>query len=128
VSGTVFSEQAEDLVNVMRMFVRGCFAQPLAAADEALMLGINLQCPSRVRAAMFSRSLQNDDMLTNLDGPILVIHGTNDEVINVETSQHIVATAKGARMVVAEGAGHAVFWEEPGWFDAQLAEFASSVW
>jgi len=127
VDGTVFSENAEDITRTMRMFVRGCFAEQLPPEEEMMMLGFNLQCPSRVRAALFSRSLQNDDVLVQLRLPVLVVHGDADEVVNIDTGHHISATVKEASMSVFSGVGHGPFWEQSERFNAELAEFASSL-
>jgi pimeloyl-ACP methyl ester carboxylesterase len=127
VAGTVFSESEEEVAKTMRMFVRGCFAEPLRAEDEMMMLGINLQCPSRVRAALFSRTLQNDDVLEQLMVPVLVIHGEADEVVKIDTGRHIASNVKHATMSTYDRAGHALFWEQPERFNAELAEFAASV-
>lgn len=127
VAGTVFSEDTEEIAKAMRMFVRGCFAKPLPIEEEVMMLGLNLQCPSRVRAALFSRTLQNDDVLAQLKIPVFVTHGKADEVIRIETGRHIASKVKRATMSEYEAAGHALFWEQPERFNAELAEFAASV-
>jgi non-heme chloroperoxidase len=127
VAGTVFSENAEDVAKAMRMFLRGCFAKPLPLDEEMMMLGFNLQCPSRVRAALFNRTVENDDLLTQLTLPVLVVQGDADEVVNIETGRHILSTVKGASMSVYNGAAHAPFWEQPERFNAELAEFVSSL-
>jgi pimeloyl-ACP methyl ester carboxylesterase len=127
VAGTVFSEDDEEIADAMRMFLRGCFAEPLPPDEEMMMLGLNLQCPSRVRAALFSRRLQNDDVLAQLRLPVLVVHGDADEVVSIETGQHISSTVKHASMSVFSGAGHGPFWEQSERFNAELAELASST-
>jgi pimeloyl-ACP methyl ester carboxylesterase len=127
VAGTVFSEDAEEITSAMRMFLRGCFAQRLPPDEEMMLLGFNLLCPSRVRAALFSRSLQNDEVLAKLRLPVLVVHGDADEVVNIETGQHIASTVRDASMSVFAGAGHGPFWEQSERFNAELAEFVSSL-
>ncbi len=127
VAGTVFSENAEEVAKAMRMFLRGCFANPLPLDEEMMMLGFNLQCPSRVRAGLFNRTAENDDLLTQLTLPVLVVHGDADEVVNIETGRHISSTVKGASMSVYSGAAHAPFWEQPERFNAELADFVSSL-
>lgn len=125
VAGTVFSSGDEDIARVMRLFLKGCFARGLEPEEEAMMLGFNLKCPSRVRAALFGRTLRNDDILKQLRLPVLVVHGDGDEVVNLETGRHIASTVVGSSMSVFEGAGHGSFWEHPERFNSELAAFAS---
>ena len=127
VAGTVFTEDAEEIAKAMRLFVRGCFAEPPSPTDEAMMLGVNLECPSRVRAALFNRAVQNDDLLPNLSVPVLVIHGTADEVVRVETGRHIAQQVPHARIIELPGLGHAPFWEDSEAFNRELGTFANSL-
>ncbi|HUF52850.1 MAG TPA: alpha/beta hydrolase [Dehalococcoidia bacterium] len=127
VSGTVFANDAEELARTMRQFLRGCFAQPLLACDEMMMLGFNLQCPSRVRAALFNRTLHNDDVLTELTLPVLVLHGDADQVVDIGTAQHISSRVKGSSMKVIEGAGHGTFWDQPERFNNEVIQFACAL-
>jgi non-heme chloroperoxidase len=126
-AGTVFSADGEEIARAMRAFIRGCFARPLAAEDEMLMLGFNLQCPSRVRAALFARSVANDDVLAGIGVPALVVHGTADEVVRVGTGRHIAATVPAAEISIFDGTGHAPFWEEPQRFNRELDAFLRRV-
>ena len=126
VAGTVFSANDEEVSRAMRVFVRGCFAKLLPAGEEALFLGFNLQCPSRVRAALFNRAIGNDDLLARLRLPVLVVHGASDEVIRIGTGRHIASLVPGALMSEYEGVGHAPFWEDADRFNAELASFAES--
>ncbi len=127
VAGTVFSENADEATSAMRAFVRGCFLRSLPLQEEMMMLGANLLCPSRVRLALFSRVLENDDILAQITVPVLVSHGEADEVVKVHTGHHIASTARDAAISVYPGVGHAPFWEEPLRFNEELADFVSSV-
>jgi pimeloyl-ACP methyl ester carboxylesterase len=126
-AGTVFSSDDEQIARAMRLFLRGCFANPLPIDDEMMMLGSNLLCPSRVRAALFNRSLRNDDILSELRVPVLVMHGGADEVVRVDTGRHIASSVSGATLSTFEGVGHAPFWESPEQFNRALGEFAASL-
>jgi non-heme chloroperoxidase len=126
-AGTVFAEDLDEAATAMRTFVRGCFAAPLLDEDEQLLLETNLQCPSSVRLALFSRAQENDDVLAAIRVPTLVSHGAADEVVDLETAQHIARQVEGARLSVYEGCGHAPFWEETERFNRELAELASAL-
>ena len=45
------------------------------------MLGYNLAVPPYVRQALFSRSFDNDDLLSRIRKPVLVVHGAQDAVV-----------------------------------------------
>jgi pimeloyl-ACP methyl ester carboxylesterase len=124
-AGTVFSHDDEEIARAMRLFIRGCFAKPLPCDEEALMLGFNLRCPSRVRGALLSRSVANDDVLARINVPVLVVHGTGDEVVRIDTGRHIASMIPGAKLSAYEGAGHAPFWEETERFNHELGAFAA---
>ncbi len=126
-AGTVFSESAEEAAAAMRAFVQRCFARPLPFTEELTMLGFNLMCPPRVRLALFTRRLQNDDILGQIRVPVLVTHGAADQVVDVETGRHSASQIRGSKLSVYEGVGHAPFWEEADRFNAELAELASSL-
>ncbi len=123
VAGTVFSNDGEEVARAMRLFLRGCFATSPSLDDELLMLGFNLLCPSRVRAALLSRSVRNDDVLAQVNAPVLVIHGAADEVVRAATGRHIASTVTGAELAVYEDTGHAPFWEDPARFNRDLERF-----
>jgi non-heme chloroperoxidase len=126
-SGTVFSENAEEASTAMRMLVRGCFAGPLPLDEELLLLGFNLLCPPRVRLQLFGRKLENDDVLAAIRLPTLVTHGAADAVVDLETGRHIAELIQGSRLSVYDGCSHAPFWEDADRFNRELADFASAI-
>jgi 3-oxoadipate enol-lactonase len=51
--------------------------------------------------------------LQELRLPMLVIHGTADELIPVENGRLIASVIPGARLEILDGVGHLFFWERP---------------
>ena len=49
--------------------LRLCFAEEASAEDLYLMLGYTVSVPPYVRQALFSRSLDNDDLLSKIRKP-----------------------------------------------------------
>ncbi len=45
--------------------------------------------------------------------PVLVIHGTEDEMLPVENARLIASLIEGSQLEVFEGVGHLFFWERP---------------
>jgi non-heme chloroperoxidase len=57
------------------------FARQLSADDLYLMLGYNVSVPLHVREALFSRVIDNDDLLPKIRRPVLITHGDDDAVV-----------------------------------------------
>jgi 3-oxoadipate enol-lactonase len=53
------------------------------------------------------------ERLPSLDAPVLVVHGTEDEMLPVENARVIASRIPGARLEILDGAGHLFFWERP---------------
>ena len=103
------------------MFSRQGSAEWEVAVASAMMV------PPVVRLAMFSRLLDNDDVLANIRVPTLVVHGAADRVVKQTAAQHIARTVPGARLLVYPGVGHAPHLEDSGRFNRDLAEFVGSI-
>jgi non-heme chloroperoxidase len=121
----VLAPDVRTSLTATRAFAR-LMADPMSSTFEVL-LGSAMMVPPEVRLAMFSRALDNDDLLETLDLPTLVVHGGEDRVVRVSSSEHVVELVPEARLLVYEGAGHAAFLDDPQRFDGDLADFARSV-
>ena len=53
------------------------------------------------------------DRLASLDVPTLVIHGSEDRMIDVRNGEMVAEAIPGARLEILDGVGHLFFWEEP---------------
>jgi pimeloyl-ACP methyl ester carboxylesterase len=51
--------------------------------------------------------------LASITTPTLVIHGTEDEMLDVANGEQIASLMPGARLERLEGVGHMFFWEQP---------------
>jgi pimeloyl-ACP methyl ester carboxylesterase len=108
---------------LLRLF----FAQEPAVEDLFLMLGYNLSVPSYVRQALFSRSLNNDDILPKIRKPVLITHGASDAVVKPSAvSQHKASMAH-AEVQMMENAGHAAFWDDAANFNRRQRAFSKSL-
>ena len=86
-----------------------------------------MMVPSAVRAAMFNRLLDNDDVLTRILVPTLVMHGDADRIVRLSAATHTVATVPGARLIVYDGVGHAVQFDAAQRFGRDLSEFVRAT-
>lgn len=76
------------------------------------------------------RGLMEADLHATLAGilvPTLVIWGDQDEILPRGDQQIILDAIHGARLLVYEGAGHVVHWEQPERVVADLVDFAARI-
>ncbi|UYP18166.1 alpha/beta hydrolase [Rhodococcus sp. Z13] len=93
------------------------------AVSQALF-GVSLSTPPRVRAALFDRAVGNDELLAELDVPVLLLHGDVDSVVDVSVAHHAASLLRRATTSVWEGVDHGPFVEDPDRFVAEVGEFA----
>lgn len=122
-----FAEDAEQAAATLDAFVQDCEAAPMVEEDRLLALGYNLLAPPRVRAALFARVADNDDILRTLPVPALVCHGTADGVLLPVASQALAELLPNAQHKTFDGVGHLPFAERAADFDAMLHGFAGSL-
>lgn len=118
-----FATDVEESVRTLQSFLRMCFAQEPSADDLYLMLGYNASVPPFVRQALFSRSLDNDILLSKVRKPVLITHGAADAIVKpAAVDQHKAGIAH-AQIQIMANAGHAPFWDDPQTFNASLKAF-----
>ena len=61
--------------------------------------------------------------LRRIQAPTLVLHGTEDGVVDPRNAEILEREIPGARRVMFEGGGHLFFWEEPDRFVDVVREF-----
>ena len=119
-----FSYDVQESAQAMGSLIRLCFTKEPAERDFYMMLGYNLSTPPYVRQAMFSRSIDNDDLLPQLRKPLLITQGAKDKIVRLRAAEEIKAAVSHATLVLMEGVGHAAFREEPEKFNARLRDLA----
>ena len=63
------------------------------------------------------------DRWRSIAAPTLVIHGTADTVVDYRNSKLLASGLPDARLLLFEGAGHLLFWEQPERFVRVVSEF-----
>jgi pimeloyl-ACP methyl ester carboxylesterase len=63
------------------------------------------------------------DRLGDVRAPALVVHGTEDTVVDPANAELLAERIPGARVVRFDGCGHLLFWEEPARFVGVVGEF-----
>ncbi len=123
----LFSTDVKESVGSLEPFLRLCFAREPAAGDLYLMLGFNVSVPPHVRQALFSRTINNDDILPTLRKPVLITHGAADAVVKPSAASHHKALIAHAEVHMMENAGHTPFWDDAGSFNQRQHTFCESL-
>ena len=123
----LFATEAEESVRSLTSLLRMCFVEEPSSEDLYLMLGYNFAVPPYVRQALFSRSLDNDDLLPTIRKPVLVVHGAQDPVVNPAIIDQYKASITHAQIQLMPGAGHAPFWDDAETFNEHLRTFCESL-
>jgi non-heme chloroperoxidase len=121
------STDAETCVRGLDGLLRLCFARELSPEELYGMLGYNVSVPPYVRQELFSRALDNDDLLPGLRRPILITHGARDAVVRPSIVEQHRSVMPRAEVHLVPGAGHAVFWDDPAGFNERLEAFCDSL-
>jgi non-heme chloroperoxidase len=100
------------------------FANPLEGTAWEIAYGSAMMVPPEVRGGMFSRVLDNDDVLAGIRVPTLILHGTGDRIVRVSAARHTARIVPSARLLLYEDVGHAPHLESPKRLSRDLAEFA----
>jgi pimeloyl-ACP methyl ester carboxylesterase len=123
----LFATDVEESVRSLEALLRMCFAHQPSADELYLMLGYNVSVPPRVRQALFSRSIDNDELLPTIRKPVLITHGGADRIVKPAiVAQHKAGMAH-AQIHLMEDAGHAAFWDDAPSYNRRLGVFCDSL-
>src|SRR4051812_12385670 len=122
-----FSTEAESSVQGLRSLIGLFFSSDPSAEDLYFMLGYNALVPPHVRQALFSRTLDNDDLLSKMEKPILITQGRDDRIVYRAAAEQIRSVAPNAEMDELTGVGHGLFWEAAASFNLRLRDFALTI-
>lgn len=127
VAAQFLSPDEETCVRGLRSLLQLCFAREPPPDEMRKMLEYNVSVPTYVRQGLFSRGLDNDDVLARLRKPVLVTHGARDAIVNPAVVEQHRAAMRHAQVDVVPGAGHAVFWDDATAFNERLNAFCASL-
>jgi pimeloyl-ACP methyl ester carboxylesterase len=124
----LLSTDAEASVRGLGSLLRLCFAREPSVPDLYRMLGYNVAVPPHVRQALFSRSVDNDDLLPTISKPVLITHGADEAIVKPSAVDRHRAGMPHAHVQLMPNAGHAAFWDDAPAFNRRLKAFAASAW
>lgn len=113
----------------VREFQAGALAQSVPQAFLDALMGENLKVPARVWRAAFEGLLQADHTpeLQAIKATALILWGDQDALIGRDQQDVLASGIPNSELVVYAGAGHALHWEEPQRFAADLVAFVEGV-
>lgn len=123
--GDVLSADVRASMNASRALA-ALFARD-RSDDWEIAFGSAMMVPPQIRIAMFSRLLDNDDVLASIRVPTLVVHGRNDRIVQLSAAQHTAKMVPHATLLVYPGVGHAPHLEVATRFNRDLADFVGSI-
>lgn len=106
-----------------RAFLRACFERQPSAEEFETMLAFNMLMAPHARVAMMARGANPGGALARLRIPVLVTHGSKDQIVLPAMSEFTAAAVKGAKLSLYDGIGHAPFLEDAPRFNRELAAF-----
>jgi pimeloyl-ACP methyl ester carboxylesterase len=122
----VLSADVRTSIDATRELTR-MFANPLHGAAWERAYGSAMMVPPAVRVGMWSRVLDNDDVLARMRVPTLVVQGGADRIVRGSAAAHIAATVPGAKLLVYPGVGHAVQLDAAERFNRDLEAFVCAT-
>ena len=123
----LFSGDAAESVASLQSLLRMFFTREPSPAELYTMLGYNASVPPFVRQALFSRVLDNDDLLPTIRRPVLITHGAADAIVKQEAVAQHRSRLPHAQVDIIPNAGHAPFWDDAPSFNRRLAAFCEAV-
>jgi non-heme chloroperoxidase len=110
-------------------FQKATCANPIDSDYYKLLVGESLKVPAHVWKAAANGFMDVDysKALNNLTQPALLVWGDKDAFVSRADQDILLKNIKNATLLVYEGTGHALHWEEPKRFVADLTSFVDKV-
>lgn len=113
-----------------REWQQSTLARPMDVSHFDVVVAETLKVPARVWHEAFQGFLETPGCsheLRELTAPCLLVWGDHDAYTHRENQDRLMAAIPAARLVVQEGAGHGLHWEDPERFARELAEFLAAL-
>ena len=110
-------------------FQKSTLAKPLDPVYYATVVNEGLKVPARVWKDAFAGLMQADyvKQLKDINAPVLIVWGDKDNFCSRADQDVFVRGLKHSRFIIYQGTGHALHWEEPRQFAADLTEFVKKL-
>lgn len=113
----------------MHEFQKSTLAKPIDTAYYNLLVSEGMKVPASVFKAALKGLMEVDysDDLEKIKAPVLIFWGEKDSFCNRDDQHTLASRIKNARLIVYEGTGHALHWEEPERFATDLVNFINKI-
>jgi pimeloyl-ACP methyl ester carboxylesterase len=113
----------------VREFQQSCLAQPVSAEFFDTIVQESLKVPASVWRAVLEAQMDVDfsNELSKINAPALIVWGDRDTFAPRADQDALRAAICDSRLVVYPGAGHALHWEQPERFAADLVAFCDDL-
>lgn len=121
---------ADDLptnLQAVRSFLRALPATPLSREALEPAIGWNMVVSPSVRGHMAGRDVDSDDVLADLEVPVLVTHGRADTTVLQAMAEHVLEVCPSAEVSWYDAVGHLPNLEAPERFNSELRDFTRRV-
>jgi non-heme chloroperoxidase len=115
--------------SVAREFQESTLAGPISPSFLETAIDESLKVPARVWRDAFAGLLEDEHAarLGDIGAPTLLVWGDLDTFVPESDQETLLATIPSSRLEVYWGAGHAVHWEEPARFAADVSAFVKRL-
>jgi non-heme chloroperoxidase len=112
-----------------REFQASTLAHPIDADYFETIVQESLKFPTRIWRDAFRSFLDEDfpDELTKIAAPTLLIWGDQDAFVPFSDQEMMINAISDSRLMIYRGTGHALHWEEPQRFAADLMRYVQQV-
>ncbi len=111
-----------------REFQQSTLGRPIAPEWLETTVQESLKVPARVWQAAFRGFLDTPDFTADLEkltAPALIVWGDRDTYATAADQARLRSVLRNARFLAYEGTGHAIHWEDPARFTADLLTFVA---
>jgi non-heme chloroperoxidase len=110
-------------------FQESTLAGPISPSFLEIAIAESLKVPARVWRSAFAGLLEDEHVarLDSIAAPTLLIWGDQDAFVPESDQETLLATIAESRLEIYRGTGHAVHWEEPARFAADLLAFVERL-
>jgi non-heme chloroperoxidase len=115
--------------NFVLEFQQSTLAQAVPPDFLVTVVQESLKVPARVWKAVLEDLFQDNHAkeLGNIKTPTLIIWGDRDGIFPISEQETLAADIENAQLLIYPDAGHALHWEEPQQFAADLLTFVGSL-
>lgn len=121
------STDAKTSISALQRFVKLCFEGELSVEDRYLLLGASATVPPYVRNGMRDRTVSHVEFFRDLSVPVLLTHGTHDDVVSVDASREAHRRIPESTLSEFPDSGHAPHWEFSERYNQELREFVADL-